>query len=161
MNANKLFLLLGSFIIGVITGLRSLTGPAAVSWAAHLGWIDLRQSYLSFLGTKAAVILLSLAALGELVADKLPSTPSRTAAMPLIFRIISGGVCGAAACISAQHFVIAGAFLGAAGAIAGAFSGYRIRHSLVKERGLPDFGVAVAEDAIAVGGAFLLMSHLY
>jgi uncharacterized membrane protein len=54
-----------------------------------------------------------------------------------------------------------GTVLGALGAIAGSFSGYRIRHKLVKDRGLPDFAVAVMEDAIAVGGGFLLISHLY
>jgi len=161
MNANKLFLILGSFIIGVIAGLRSLTAPAVVSWGAHLGWIDLRGSHLAFLGSRTAVVVLSLAALAELVADKLPFTPNRTSLMPLAFRIVSGAVCGAAVCISAQHFVIFGALLGAVGAIAGAFSGYRIRHRLVTNRGLPDFAVAVAEDAIAVGGAFLLISHLY
>ncbi len=32
------------------------------------------------------------------------------------------------------------------GAIAGAFVGYEIRHRLVKSFGLPDFGVAAAED---------------
>ena len=138
-----------------------MTAPAVVSWAARLGWIDLRGSHLAFLGSTMAVIVLSVLALGELVADKLPLTPNRTALLPLSFRAISGAVCGAAVCISAQHFVILGSLLGALGAIAGAFSGYRIRHRLVKDRGLPDFAVAVLEDVIAVGGAFLLISHLY
>jgi uncharacterized membrane protein len=158
---NKLFLFVGAFIIGVIAGLRSMTAPAVVSWGARLGWIDLRGSHLAFLGSTTAVIVLSVLALGELVADKLPFTPSRTALLPLSFRVLSGAVCGAAVCISAEHFIVLGTVLGALGAIAGSFSGYRIRHKLVKDRGLPDFAVAVMEDAIAVGGGFLLISHLY
>src|SRR5436305_14503501 len=103
MNANKVFLLLGSFMIGVIAGLRSMTAPAVVSWGARLGWIDLRGSHLAFLGSTTAVIVLSVLALGELVADKLPFTPSRTALLPLSFRVLSGAGCGAAVCISAEH----------------------------------------------------------
>ena len=44
MNLNRAVLYLGCFSIGVIAGLRSLTAPALVSWAAHLGWLDLRGS---------------------------------------------------------------------------------------------------------------------
>jgi uncharacterized membrane protein len=161
MNANKIFLFFGAFVIGIIAGLRSLTAPAAVSWAAHLGWIDLRGSRLAFLGSTVAVIVLSVLALGELVTDKLAFTPNRTSLLPLSFRVVSGAVCGAAVCISAQHFVVLGSVLGAVGAIVGAFSGYRIRHNLVKKGSLPDIAVAVMEDAVAVGGAFLLVSHLY
>jgi uncharacterized membrane protein len=161
MNANKLFLFLGSFVIGVIAGLRSMTSLAAVSWGARLGWIDLRASHLAFFGSTTAVVVISAAALGELVVDKLPFTPRRTALVPLLFRVLSGAVCGAAVCISAQHFVVLGSVLGGLGAIAGSFSGYRIRHNVVRKGTLPDIAVALIEDAIAVGGAFVLISHLY
>ncbi len=46
------------------------------------------------------------------------------------------------------------------GAIAGAFVGYEIRHRLVKSFGLPDFGVAAAEDIAAIGAGFLIVSQL-
>jgi uncharacterized membrane protein len=36
--------------IGVIAGLRSMTAPAAVSWATHLGWLTLPNSHLALLG---------------------------------------------------------------------------------------------------------------
>jgi uncharacterized membrane protein len=41
MNVNKAVLYLGCFSIGIIAGLRSLTAPTVVSWAAHLGWLNL------------------------------------------------------------------------------------------------------------------------
>ena len=69
--------------IGFIAGLRSMTAPAAVSWGAHLGWLALKGSALGFLSSPVAVGIFTLAALGELVADQLPTTPNRTAPFPL------------------------------------------------------------------------------
>ena len=39
-----------SFLIAVIAGLRAMTAPAAVSWAARLGWLNLGPTPLAFLG---------------------------------------------------------------------------------------------------------------
>jgi uncharacterized membrane protein len=161
MNVNRAVLFLGCFSIGVIAGLRSLTAPALVSWAAHLGWLDLSGSWLSFLGSRTAIITLSLLALGELVTDKLPKTPKRTDPGPLVFRMITGGFSGMAICASAHQPLAIGTVLGVLGAIAGAFAGYEIRHRLVEAFGLPDFGVALAEDIVAIGSGLLLVSHMF
>lgn len=161
MNVNRAVLYLGCGSIGVIAGLRSMTAPALVSLAANLGWLDLSGSRLSFLGSKTAIIVLSLLALGELVADKLPKTPNRTDPGPLIFRAITGGFSALAICISAHQPLLMGAILGILGSIAGAFAGYKIRHRLVTAFGLPDFGVAAAEDLVAIGGGLLLVSHMF
>jgi uncharacterized membrane protein len=161
MNVNRAVLYLGCFSIGIIAGLRSLTAPALVSWAAHLGWFDLSGSWLSFLGSRAAIITLSLLALAELVADKLPKTPSRTNLGPLVFRAITGGFSSMAICTSAHQSPVIGTIVGLLGAIAGAFAGYEIRHRLVEAFGLPDFGVALAEDIIAVGGGLLIVSQVF
>jgi uncharacterized membrane protein len=160
MNVNNAYLLLGCFIIGIIAGLRSLTAPALVSWAAHIGWLDLSGSHLHFLGSTAAAIVLSLLALGELVMDKLPKTPNRTSSGPLVFRVITGGFSGAVICVSAHQSLVIGVILGSLGGIVGAFAGYGIRRRLVKNSGHPDFAVAIAEDIIAIAGGFLLVSHL-
>jgi uncharacterized membrane protein len=37
-------------LIGVVAGLRAFLAPAAVSWAAHLGWLRLDDTWLAFLG---------------------------------------------------------------------------------------------------------------
>jgi uncharacterized membrane protein len=161
MNVNRAVLYLGCFSIGIIAGLRSLTAPALVSWGAHLGWLDLSGSRLSFLGSRASITILSLLALAELVADKLPKTPNRTNLGPLVFRVITGGFSSMALCTSAHQPLVIGTILGVLGSIAGAFAGYEIRHRLVKTFGLPDFGVAVAEDFVAVGGAFLIVSTMF
>lgn len=161
MNVNRAVLYLGCFSIGIIAGLRSLTAPALVSWAAYLGWLDLSGSWLSFAGSRTAAIILSLLALGELVADKLPKTPKRTDLGPLVFRVITGGFSSMALCASAHQPLVIGTILGVLGAIAGAFAGYEIRHRLVKTFGFPDYGVAAAEDIVAIGGGLLLVSHMF
>lgn len=66
-----------------------------------------------------------------------------------------------ALCASAHQSLVIGAILGVLGAIAGAFAGYEIRHRLVEAFGLPDFGVALAEDIVAIGGGLLLVSHMF
>ena len=63
--------------IGIVAGLRSLTAPALVAWAAYLGWLNLQASPFAFMGSTTAVAIFSVLALGELVADKLPKAPQR------------------------------------------------------------------------------------
>jgi uncharacterized membrane protein len=157
MSAGLVFLL--AFGIGVITGLRSLTGPALVCWAAHLGWFSLEGSRLAFMGSAAVTYVFSAMALGELVADKLPFIPSRISPGPLFARIVLGALSGATLCTAGGSSVAFGAILGGFGGVVGAFSGYHARAGLVKKAGLPDFAVALLEDIIAVGGGLFLVSR--
>ena len=87
--------LLFAFFIGFFTGLRSLTAPAATAWAVHLGWLKL-QGPLALMGSIPSVAIFTLLAAVELVADKLPKTPKRTAPPGLIARIVMGGLTGLA-----------------------------------------------------------------
>jgi uncharacterized membrane protein len=151
--------LLLAFTIGLVAGLRSLTAPAVVSWAAQLGWLDLTQSSLAILAAPATAYLFSVLAIGELVLDKLPFTPSRLTAVPLIARLLMGGLCGAALAVAAQQSPVAGAVCGALGGIAGAFAAYHVRRALVRSLGVPDIAAALVEDVIAIGGAILVVSR--
>src|SRR5258707_14782229 len=92
---NSGFALLLVFGIGVVAGLRSLTAPAVVAWAAHLGWINLHGSPLAFMASPWAVGVFTILAVGEFVADQLPSTPARTAPVGLSARIVTGALAGA------------------------------------------------------------------
>jgi uncharacterized membrane protein len=148
-----------AFLIGVVAGLRSLTAPAVVAWAAHRNWIDLHSSPLSFMGSTAAVVVFTLGAVGELIADKLPSTPSRLKPTGFIARIVLGGLSGAAVAASTSQSMALGAVLGASGGIAGAFVGYELRTRLVRALGAPDFLIAGLEDAVAIGGGLLIVSR--
>jgi len=145
--------------IGVVAGLRSLLAPAAVAWAAHLGWLHLQGTPLSLMGSKVALITFSLLAVGELIGDKLPRVPKRTAIAPLLVRMMTGGLGGACICVSANQSLGIGATLGAIGAVTGAFAGYEIRKRLVVQLKVPDFFIAIAEDLIAISLAWFLVSR--
>jgi uncharacterized membrane protein len=148
-----------AFGIGVVAGLRTLTAPAAVTWAVHLGLLDLRDSPLAFIASTWAVILFSILAIFELVADLLPRTPNRTAPAPLAARILSGGFCGACVCVSANQSLFIGAALGAIGAATGAFAGYGLRKRLVTSLNVKDIFIAIPEDLIAIGLAWFLVTR--
>ena len=145
--------------IGFAAGLRSLTPPAVVAWAAHLGWLNLNNSPLAFMGSIIAVIIFSLLALFELFADLQPSTPKRTAPMPLIARVLTGGLCGACVCAAGHQSLILGAILGAVGGIIGAFAGYETRRRLVAALNIKDIFIALVEDLITIGLACFLVSR--
>jgi uncharacterized membrane protein len=145
-----------AFLIGVLTGLRSMTAPAVVSWAARLGWLHLENTPLAFLGFAATPYVLTVFAIGELIADKLPKIPSRKTPGPFAFRIVVGAMCGAA--LGAPGGMLAGGLLGALGGVAGTLGGYEFRRRLVKAIGGKDFPIALLEDAVAIGGAFWIVS---
>ena len=138
-----------------MAGLRSLTAPAVVAWGAHLSWLNLHGSPLAFMGSTTAVAILSVLAIGELIADKLPMMSKRTAPAPLIARVVTGGLCGACLCAAMGKSLLAGTLLGGIGGIVGAFVGYGIRRRL--DFHIKDFAVAVCEDVVAVGLALFLV----
>jgi uncharacterized membrane protein len=142
-------------LIGVVAGLRAMTAPAAVSWAARLGWLDLAASPLAFLGYAFTPWIMTVLALGELIGDKLPTTPSRKLPAPFAGRILSGGLCGGAIGAAGGALVI-GAIAGIIGAAIGTLGGHAFRARLAKAFG-KDLPAALIEDAIAIGGAVLVM----
>jgi uncharacterized membrane protein len=147
--------LAGAAGIGAVAGLRSMIAPALVSQAARTGSIDLTTGPVAFLGTqKAADILVGLA-LAELVADKLPATPDRISPFPLAARAVSGAIAGAAVCSARRKDPGPGAVVGALAAIGAAFLGFALRRSLAK--GMPKFLAALAEDAITIGIAVVVL----
>src|SRR6266436_9402992 len=133
---NYLFALV--FGIGVVAGLRAFTPAAVVAWAAHLGWLNLHNSSLAFMGSIITVVILSLLALFELFVDLQPSTPKRTAPFPLGARILTGALCGACLYVASHQSFIVGALLGGVGGIIGAFAGYEIRKKLVSALNIKD-----------------------
>ena len=112
-------------LAGFACGLRTFSGPLVLARRAPV------RAFLAF------------AAAGELVGDKLPSVPSRTAPGPLALRVAAGAFCG--------HVFAgrAGLVAGAAGAAAGSFAGQRARGLLTERTGRPDAVFAVAEDTVA------------
>ena len=136
--------------LGAISGLRSASGPAFVGRAANRGDMVLDGTPLAFFGSPRLSKALTLAQLGELIGDKLPRTPSRTAWPPVLGRAVSGGLVGAAVFLSEGRHATTGAIVGSSAAFAAAFAGENLRALVVERMGLPDPVVAIAEDAVVL-----------
>jgi uncharacterized membrane protein len=145
--------------VGFAAGLRALTPPAVVAWAAHFGWLNLSNSRLAFMGSIISVIIFSLLAVFELIGDLRPSTPKRTAPVPLVARILMGGLCGACLCAASNQSLIIGAILGAVGGVIGAFAGYEIRRRIVAALNIKDVFIALLEDLVTIGLACFIVSR--
>jgi uncharacterized membrane protein len=144
-----------ALLMGIVAGLRAMTAPAAVSWAAHLGWLPLAGTPLAFLGYAATPWIFTALAVVELVTDQLPRTPSRKVPMQFGTRIVLGALCGAALAMPAGVW-IGGLVAGVLGAIAGTLGGAKARAALAQSFGR-DLPAALIEDVVAVGGAVLLV----
>lgn len=146
-----------ALLIGVVAGLRALTPVAAVSWAAYIGWLSLQNTWLAFLRFAITSYIVSALAIFELINDKLPKTPSRKVPMQFGARIAMGALCGAA--LGAGSQALWGALLaGAIGAIIGTLGGAEGRARLARAFG-KDLPSALLEDAVAIGGAILIVSQ--
>lgn len=150
--------LLAAVLIGVMAGLRTMTAPAALSWADRLGNLPLDDTPLAFLGGRLAPWLLTLFALAELILDKLPGAPSRTVPWQFAARLVSGGFCGLALGL-ADGQPAAGLLAGMGGAVVGTLGGAAARAWLAAGFGR-DQPAALLEDAVAIGGAILIVAWL-
>lgn len=148
-------LILLSILIGTIAGLRAMTAPAAIAWGAYLGWLDISQTGLSFMGSLWAAMIFTLLAVTELITDQLPSTPSRKVPMQFGARISMGALSGAAIGATGNTVVI-GLIAGVIGAVIGTLGGASVRAYLANRFGR-DLPAALLEDAFAVALAILVV----
>lgn len=140
--------LFSALLLGIVAGLRSMTPLATVSLAARAGRLTLANSFLSFLRYPLSAWIFCLLALGEFIADKLPSIPSRKQAVPFAARVVSGAIAGGAAGLSVGMLAL-GTVLGVVGAIAGTLGGSAFRAGLANAF-RKDLPAALIEDAIAI-----------
>jgi uncharacterized membrane protein len=143
--------LLRAAALGAASGSRSATGLAAVALTSRP---DDTGPVASRLGGRTGSALSSLAAAGELVADKLPGVPSRLAPLGLIPRAAAGATSAAAVARRDGHDPTLPGLIGAAGAIGTAVLGVRLRAAAQRRFGSDRPG-AVAEDLLAAVLGFL------
>lgn len=142
-----------SAMLGVLSGARSMTPLATLAIAHDRRTLSGAWQDWPVLRAPAGRAVLVLAAVGELVADKLPATPARTKPLPLLGRIGTGAIAGAAiATVSGQDAWPRGAVLGAVGGLVGSFAGTWLR-SGGSATGLPDLVFALVEDAATIACA--------
>jgi uncharacterized membrane protein len=132
----------GAALIGSATGLRSQMGMAVLLTGTPTARLP------ALLGHRAVRPIALTAALGELVADKLPSTPARTEARGLVPRIALGGLSAGLLARSAGAPATVAAAVGAGAATGAAFAGMAARLALAKR--VPPLAAALSEDLVAV-----------
>jgi len=107
-----------ALVLGIVSGLRTMTSPAVTSWAARMGRLAVSETPLAFMGFKYTPIIFTGLAIGELINDKLPQTASRKVPPQFIARIVSGCLVGATVGAGAGSLT-AGLLAGAVGAVIG------------------------------------------
>ena len=145
--------------LGVIGGLRIATAVAITSRGASRGAISIPPGKpFDLLNSRRTATVWTLFNMpGEMIADLLPFTPSRTMPASLLGRVVTGGILGAATARGSSLPPVAGAVLGGTGAWCGTFAGYTARSLAGKRTGLPDPVFGLLEDAIAVTSGVLVV----
>lgn len=147
-----------ALLIGIVAGLRTMLAPTAIAWAASRGTLSLDGSWLAFLGWRFTPWIFTLLALGELVTDQLPSTPSRKVPVQFGGRLLTGGLSGAAVGYGAGSPLL-GLLLGLVGAVIGTLGGAAVRARLAAAFGR-DLFAALIEDVVAIAGAVFVCASL-
>jgi len=147
--------LLAISLLGLATGLRSMTPMAVLCWFAYLGYLPVGGTWAAWTARLAVAIGYTVLAVGEYAADKLPGVPNRTSPGPLMVRVALGGLAGAISVTALHGARLEGVLLGGLAALLGAFGGFMIRRDVVQKLGCADWPVAMVEDAAAILGAAL------
>lgn len=122
-----------AFGLGIVAGLRTFTPIAAVLLVRGGIW----------------GIVFAVAAAGEYVVDVLPNTPSRTGALGLSARLVSGAFAGWTIATMHAGAGLSGAIAGVLGAVIGTFAGHAARLAAIARIG--GYPAAIAEDLVAIG----------
>lgn len=135
-------------LLGGLAGMRSMAAPAALGRLSQAGKLEHTKGALALVSRPGFAKSANLLAVAELVADKLPFTPNRTAAGPLLGRALMGGFAGASIFAAQRRPAVPGALIGAAAAVGAACAAFAIRKRIVRRSGWHDGVVALAEDAV-------------
>jgi uncharacterized membrane protein len=146
-------------LLGIRVGLGSLTAIGVFCW---FGWLLLlpQLGWALWVGTLVSVIVFTIAAVGEYVADTLPQAPNRTAPLGLGARIAFGALVGALAAHGVFEPIAGGIIFGVVGALIGTYGGFRVRMYWSKALGR-DLPVALLESAMALGLAVFACWELH
>jgi uncharacterized membrane protein len=121
-----------ALLLGIVSGLRVFTAPAAVLLVRGGIW----------------GIILAIVALAEYVVDAMPKTPSRTAPPSVVLRLISGAFVGWAIATGHGASGIAGGIAGIIGALIGTYGGHALRIAAIARIGA--IPAAITEDIVAI-----------
>ncbi len=135
-----------------------MSAPAQLSRAASRGAVEgIEGTPFAFLASPRTARILTVLAVGEALADKLPFSPDRISAPGLIGRITSGALVGAALFAAAERRATVGAGLSLLSAAAASYPSYYLRVKIQEKLGAPNWAVGLVEDALAEGGGLLAL----
>ena len=143
--------------MGAVAGMRTMSAPALLSHrlSTEASKDGLENNPLASPNTAAIFRVL---AAGEIIADKLPFMPARTSPPSLLARAGSGALVGATLFAARKEPPALGAVIGAAAAVASAFAMLYLRRNAGRKLNVPDPVVALAEDALAIGGGLSVLN---
>lgn len=142
-----------SFLIGAVSGMRSLTPLAAVSAAAWRGELPADNGAPPLLGHPLVAAGTAALAAGELVGDKWRGSPDRIIAPGIAARLATGAIAGMALAPREQR--VAAGLAGAAGAVGAAYLTFAARMRAMRRHGQASTGFA--EDALMLAGTVALV----
>lgn len=150
-----------ALILGLVAGMRTVMAPAVFALAlSRRPELVPPVSPAQWFTPLPLANLLGLAALGELVTDKLPRTPNRTAFGPFIARLVSGAVTGAAVVQVGRINLWFGVVCGAIGALVGTFGMFHVRRFVGRVTRIRDPFIGAMEDIIAIALAVSVVASL-
>lgn len=145
-----------SFLIGCVAGMRALTPLAMVADAARRGALPRDNGAPDILAHPAVAAGAAAFAAGELVGDKLPSSPDRIIGPGIAARMVTGAVAGAALAPREQRTTAA--LVGATAAVSAAYLTFHIRMRTMERHAQVSTGLI--EDAITVASAWWIVNRL-
>ncbi|SDF77924.1 DUF4126 family protein [Terriglobus roseus] len=137
-------------LLGGCSGLRTFTPLAVLCWFAWRNVIHF-SGWRNFTASLITVIIVTVIALGELINDKLPKTPSRLIPPQQIARMTAAGFVGLLVAQPLLLSPILAIVTGAIGAVVGTYTGWFVRSRTVAALKCPDLPIALLEDAVAIG----------
>jgi uncharacterized membrane protein len=143
--------------LGALAGMRSASAPAIASHIlSHHQSRQLDHSPLKFMQSKNVALVLKVLAVGEVIGDKLPSTPNRIKPSSIGFRMLSGALAGASVYKAVGGKAAMGALIGSVSALASTFGSFYLRKGAVKASHVMDPLVGAIEDALIIGSGIEL-----
>jgi uncharacterized membrane protein len=138
--------------LGVIAGMRTSSAPLVVNQilAGHPSKA-ITNSPLKFIQSDTFGLISKLMALGELVADKLPSTGDRINSVGVIGRGISGALAGACIFKATGNSAYSGAAIGLITAAGATFASWWLRKIAGKKAQIDDKWIGAIEDLLVAG----------
>lgn len=137
--------------VGALSGARTMAGPVLVCERYEHAVVPADATAMRWLKSSKVTMLVRAFATIEMIVDKLPHVPPRTSVAGLVPRMLAGGFSGAALSSLHHRNRVVGTVLGAVGAIAGAFVGYRLRMLLDERLRVPDVLSGIGEDVLLFG----------